>query len=121
MPMFICLLNWTDQGIRSIKDAPKRAKAAQDLPKKVGVGIKQVDLRRAIAISWSSSIPPTATTSPNSRWRWARMEACAPAPLAFGLRPNFKSSYLSCHRYRGETQRGGGTRGGHRLAPTNSA
>src|SRR5262249_55366061 len=44
MPMFMCLLNWTDQGIRSIKDAPKRAKAAQDLAKKVGVEIKQVYL-----------------------------------------------------------------------------
>src|SRR5262249_6567521 len=42
MPMFMCLLNWTDQGIRSIKDAPKRAKAAQDLAQKVGVENKQV-------------------------------------------------------------------------------
>ena len=44
MPTFMCSLNWTDQGIRSIKDAPKRAKAAQDLAKKVGVEIKQVYL-----------------------------------------------------------------------------
>ena len=36
MPMFICSLNWTDQGIRSVKDAPKRAQAARDLAKKVG-------------------------------------------------------------------------------------
>ena len=44
MPTLMCSLNWTDQGIRSIKDAPKRAKAAQDLAKKVGVEIKQVYL-----------------------------------------------------------------------------
>ena len=44
MPMFICSLNWTDQGIRSVKDAPKRAQAAQDLAKKVGVEIKEVYL-----------------------------------------------------------------------------
>jgi len=44
MPTFMCLLNWTDQGIRAIKDAPKRAKAAQDLAKKVGVEIKEVYL-----------------------------------------------------------------------------
>lgn len=44
MATFMCSLNWTDQGIRSIKDAPKRAKAAQDLAKKVGVEIKQVYL-----------------------------------------------------------------------------
>ena len=42
MPMFICSLNWTDQGIRSVKDAPKRAQAARDLAKKVGVEIKEV-------------------------------------------------------------------------------
>jgi uncharacterized protein with GYD domain len=24
MPMFILTLNWTDQGIRAVKDAPKR-------------------------------------------------------------------------------------------------
>ena len=30
MPTFILSLNWTDQGIRSVKDAPKRAQAARD-------------------------------------------------------------------------------------------
>jgi uncharacterized protein with GYD domain len=44
MPKFMCLLNWTEQGIRSIKEAPKRAKAAQELAKKVGVEIKEVYL-----------------------------------------------------------------------------
>jgi uncharacterized protein with GYD domain len=44
MPMFILSLNWTDQGIRSVKDAPKRAQAAQDLAKKVGIQIKEIYL-----------------------------------------------------------------------------
>jgi uncharacterized protein with GYD domain len=44
MPMFILSLNWTDQGIRNVKDAPKRAQAARDLGKKVGVEIKQLYL-----------------------------------------------------------------------------
>jgi uncharacterized protein with GYD domain len=44
MPTFILSLNWTDQGIRSVKDSPKRAEAARDLAKKVGVEIKQVFL-----------------------------------------------------------------------------
>jgi uncharacterized protein with GYD domain len=44
MPMFILSLGWTDQGIRSVKDAPKRAQAARDLAKKVGVDIKNVYL-----------------------------------------------------------------------------
>ena len=44
MPTFILSLNWTDQGIRAVKDAPKRAQAAQELAKKVGVEIKEVYL-----------------------------------------------------------------------------
>jgi uncharacterized protein with GYD domain len=44
MPTFILSLNWTDQGIRNVKDAPKRAQAARDLAKKVGVEIKDVYL-----------------------------------------------------------------------------
>ena len=44
MPTFMLSMNWTDQGIRSIKDAPKRVKAARDLAKKVGIEIKQLYL-----------------------------------------------------------------------------
>ena len=44
MPTFILSLNWTDQGIRSVKDAPKRSKAARQLAKKVGVEIQQIFL-----------------------------------------------------------------------------
>jgi uncharacterized protein with GYD domain len=42
--LFIMSLNFTEQGIRSIKDAPKRAQAARDLAKKCGCEIKQVYL-----------------------------------------------------------------------------
>ena len=44
MPTFILSLNWTDQGIRGVKDAPKRSEAARQLAKKVGVEIQQVFL-----------------------------------------------------------------------------
>jgi len=44
MPTFIITLNWTEQGIRSVKDSPKRAQAARELAKKIGVEIKQVFL-----------------------------------------------------------------------------
>ena len=33
MPTFICSLGWTEQGIKAVKDAPKRAKAARDSPR----------------------------------------------------------------------------------------
>ena len=44
MPTFILSLNWTDQGIRSVKDAPKRAEASKELARKVGVEITAVYL-----------------------------------------------------------------------------
>jgi uncharacterized protein with GYD domain len=44
MPLFILSVSFTDQGIRDIKDAPKRAKAARKLAKKLDVDIKQVYL-----------------------------------------------------------------------------
>ena len=44
MPTFMLSLKWTDQGIRGIKDAPKRVQAGRDLAKKVGVEIKHLYL-----------------------------------------------------------------------------
>jgi uncharacterized protein with GYD domain len=44
MPTFLLTLNWTDQGIRNVKDSPKRAQMARDIAKKVGVEIKEVFL-----------------------------------------------------------------------------
>jgi len=44
MPTFTLSLNWTEQGIRKVKDAPKRSQAAKALAKKLGVDIKQVYL-----------------------------------------------------------------------------
>jgi uncharacterized protein with GYD domain len=40
MPTFIITLSWTDQGIRAVKEAPKRTAAARELGKKLGVEIK---------------------------------------------------------------------------------
>jgi uncharacterized protein with GYD domain len=44
MPTFLLSMNFTDQGIRTIKDAPKRVKAAHDLAKKMGIEIKHTYL-----------------------------------------------------------------------------
>ncbi len=44
MATFILSLNWTDHGIRSVRDAPKRAQAASELAKRFGVDIKQLYL-----------------------------------------------------------------------------
>jgi uncharacterized protein with GYD domain len=42
--LFVVTINWTDQGIRAIKDSPKRAKAARQLAKKLGVEMKELYL-----------------------------------------------------------------------------
>jgi uncharacterized protein with GYD domain len=40
MAAYMLLCNFTDQGVRTIKDAPKRRAAARELAKKLGVEIK---------------------------------------------------------------------------------
>jgi len=42
--VFIVSINWTDQGIRNVKESPKRSDAARKLAKKVGVDIKELYL-----------------------------------------------------------------------------
>jgi uncharacterized protein with GYD domain len=44
MPTFIGMLSWTDHGIRSLKDTPKRIQAARENAKKFGIEIKQIFL-----------------------------------------------------------------------------
>lgn len=44
MATFIVRIDWTDQGIRNVKDAPKRSRAARELAKTLGVEIKEVYL-----------------------------------------------------------------------------
>jgi uncharacterized protein with GYD domain len=40
MPTYITLGNWTEQGIRNVKDAPKRIDAARQLMKSAGGELK---------------------------------------------------------------------------------
>jgi uncharacterized protein with GYD domain len=44
MPTFILSLDFTDHGIRAVKDAPTRSKTARDLAKKLNVDIQHVFL-----------------------------------------------------------------------------
>src|SRR3974377_416775 len=44
MPTFMISMNFTDQGIRTIKDASKRTQAARELAKKLGIEIKHIYL-----------------------------------------------------------------------------
>ena len=42
MATYLMLLNWTDQGIKNIKESPKRMDAAKKLAKDIGGEIKTV-------------------------------------------------------------------------------
>lgn len=42
MPTFITFVNWTDQGIRNVKEAPHRAEAARALLEKMGGKVKDI-------------------------------------------------------------------------------
>ena len=44
MPTYVTLVNWTDQGIRNVKDSPKRAEAFEKAVKAAGGQIKEVYL-----------------------------------------------------------------------------
>ena len=42
MPTYIVLGNFTDQGIRNVKDTPKRASAVREAAKKFGASVKSL-------------------------------------------------------------------------------
>jgi uncharacterized protein with GYD domain len=41
MAKYIMLLNWTDQGIKAVKDSPKRLDAAKEVARKLGGEFKK--------------------------------------------------------------------------------
>ena len=54
MATYLMLLNWTDQGIRTVKESPKRLDAARKLAKDMGGDIRTVYLTQGRSIlSWS--------------------------------------------------------------------
>lgn len=48
MARYIALVNWTDQGIKNVKDSPARLAAARDLAKKYGC--EMLDFHMTIGI-----------------------------------------------------------------------
>jgi len=42
MPTYVTLLNFTDQGIRNVKDSPKRAEAFKNTAKEHGCTVKEI-------------------------------------------------------------------------------
>jgi uncharacterized protein with GYD domain len=46
MLTYIVLMNFTDQGIRHVKDSPKRAEAFSQVAKTFGTTLKALDARK---------------------------------------------------------------------------
>jgi|SRR3990172_5095113 len=42
MPTYVSLLNWTDQGIRTLKETTKRAKAFHNMAEKMKVKVREI-------------------------------------------------------------------------------
>ena len=95
MPTFMMSLNWTDQGIRAVKDSPKRSEAARELAKKVGVEIKHLyltsgdsDLVIFVDASSGDNVAKFALAV-------SHLGMCAPALFAHGQQMNIGSSFPS--------------------------
>ena len=80
--------DWTDQGIRAVKDSPKRSEDARELAKKVGVEIKHLYLTSGDTDLVIFVDAPSGDNVANSRWRLAHLGMCAPAPFAHGQQMN---------------------------------
>ena len=42
MATYFCLMNWTDEGVRNLKEAPERARRAEQLAQQVGAKLTSV-------------------------------------------------------------------------------
>ena len=95
MPTFILSLNWTDQGIRSVKDAPKRAEASKELARKVGVEIKEVYLTSGDNDLVIIVDTPNGDNVAKFALALGALGNVRTRPPELGLSPNFRSSYPS--------------------------
>jgi uncharacterized protein with GYD domain len=73
MPTFILTLNWTERGIRAVKDAPKRSQAAKELAKKLGVELKQVYLTSGALATGALGNVRTSTARAWSESEWHKL------------------------------------------------
>jgi uncharacterized protein with GYD domain len=81
MPTYIALCNWTDQGIRNVKDSPSRLEAAKELHRKHGAELKQ------FFMTMGGYDMVTVTEAPND-------EAVAKILLTLGQSGNLRTTTL---------------------------
>ena len=88
MTTFIVTANWTDQGIRAVKEAPKRVQAAREAAKKFGIEWKQffltsgeLDMVLIVEAENGDSV---------AKWRWPSGSKAMSAPASPAPGPKAK-------------------------------
>jgi uncharacterized protein with GYD domain len=81
MPTYVTLVNWTDQGVRNVKDAPKRMEAFEAAVKKNGGSVKGLYLLMG---AYDFAV---ITEAPND-------EAAAKLALATGMQGNVRTTTM---------------------------
>ena len=81
MVTYIMLLNWTDQGIKNVKDSPKRLDAVKKLAKDMGGEVKSFYMTLGSMILCSLSICRIMTNWRALASNSAPWEMCDPRPL----------------------------------------
>ena len=78
MVTYLMLLNWTDQGIKNVKDSPKQLDGVKKLAKDMGGEVKSFYMTLGaydLVLMW---ICPTTTSWRVSVSSWDRWAMCAP-------------------------------------------
>ena len=102
MPTFMMSLSWTDQGIRAVKDSPKRSEAAQELAKKVGVEIKHLYLTLGDSDLVIFVDAPSGDNVAKFALAVSSQGNVRTAPSVRGQQMNIGSSFPSCpNKHRG--------------------
>ena len=71
MPTYIGLLNFTEQGVKNVKESPKRAKAFMAQAEKLDAKVKAFFGPWAAMIWWSWWMPQATRLQAASCWGWA--------------------------------------------------
>ena len=78
MAQYIMLADWTEQGIRNVKDSPGRLDAAKELCRKHGAEITAFFMTMGRHDTVVIMQAPSDEASPRSRWRSRPAATCAP-------------------------------------------
>ncbi len=98
MTKYIELMNWTDQGIRNVKDSPSRLDAAKATAKKFGCEIEQFFMTIGPTTGLSSLKLPTTMPSQSIHCRSAQTAMSAQRHSRHFRKHRFERSLVHCRK-----------------------